>query len=74
MALYIPATECDGLTRLFALGPPVVYVPGGAEYHGFYATVVVQQTILANESAATWNVYRCDVGTPFGRFLFSHAS
>lgn len=47
---------------------PVVKVPqaqGGGEYHGYWATLTAQQTVVKNETAISYYVYRCDIGVPF---------
>ncbi|KAL9118461.1 MAG: hypothetical protein Q9187_004992 [Circinaria calcarea] len=45
--------------------PRVIKLPGGAEFHGEWAVVRAQQTVLPNETAISWNNWRCDVGTPY---------
>lgn len=44
-------------------------VPGGGEFHGEWAEIMAQQTLVNNETALSWNNWRCDVGTPYGQFV-----
>ncbi|CAF9907255.1 hypothetical protein IMSHALPRED_005483 [Imshaugia aleurites] len=47
---------------------PVVTIPaaqGGYSYHGYWATLKGQQTLVPNETSILYNVYRCDIGVPF---------
>jgi len=45
--------------------PAVVKVPGGAEFHGEWSIIKAQQTVVGNETAISWNNWRCEVGTPY---------
>ncbi|KAL4996286.1 hypothetical protein BDV10DRAFT_187233 [Aspergillus recurvatus] len=46
--------------------PPAVDVPGGGGgYYGMWHSVTGQQTAIANETAISWQNWRCDIGEPF---------
>ncbi|MCJ1441574.1 MAG: hypothetical protein MMC23_002063 [Stictis urceolatum] len=49
--------------------PAVVKVPGGGEYHGEWALVVAQQSMIANETVVAYKNWRCEVGETFGKLL-----
>ena len=49
--------------------PPVVQIPHGGSYHGEWALLIAQQTVIANETAVAWKNWRCEIGTTFRKFL-----
>ena len=41
---------------------------GGGTFDGYWETLAVTQTSVADESNVAYGAYRCNIGDPFGKF------
>ncbi|GAB1316609.1 hypothetical protein MFIFM68171_06819 [Madurella fahalii] len=44
---------------------PVIPIPGGGTYMGWWGEIIGQQTLIANETVVAWTNWRCEVGFTF---------
>ena len=59
------------LTLLTSSVPAEIQKPeaeGGGTFYGYWETLAVTQTSVADESNVTYGAYRCNIGDPFGKF------